>query len=55
MAQMAIAWLLKAGGVTSVLIGASRAEQLTENLKALDGLDFSEEELERIESILNEE
>lgn len=55
LAQMAIAWLLKAGGVTSVLIGASRAEQLTENLKALDGLDFSEEELERIESILNEE
>lgn len=49
MAQMALSWLLKDKRVTSVLIGASRAEQLKENVKALDNLNFTAEELERID------
>lgn len=49
MAQMALSWLLKDERVTSVLIGASRAEQLKENVKALDNLHFTVEELERID------
>ncbi|MDO1895431.1 aldo/keto reductase, partial [Escherichia coli] len=38
MAQMALSWLLKDERVTSVLIGASRAEQLEENVQALNNL-----------------
>lgn len=49
--QMALAWILKDGKVTSVLIGASRPEQILENIKALDNLAFSEEELRRIDEI----
>lgn len=49
MAQMALSWLLKDQRVTSVLIGASRPEQLQENVKALDNLNFTAEELERID------
>lgn len=51
MAQMALSWVLR-GPVTSVIIGASRLAQIEENLKALDRLDFSEEELAAIEAIL---
>ncbi|TWR27825.1 L-glyceraldehyde 3-phosphate reductase [Mucilaginibacter achroorhodeus] len=53
LAQMALAWLLKDERVTSVLIGASKPEQLADSLKALDNINFSGEELERIEKILN--
>ncbi len=53
LAQMAIAWLLKDQRVTSVLIGASKVEQLKNNVDALENLDFSDEELQKIESILN--
>ena len=49
---MALAWLLKDERVTSVLIGASRPEQLGESLKCLDNLAFSAEELAAIEGIL---
>ncbi|AJZ91190.1 Uncharacterized protein yghZ [Beauveria bassiana D1-5] len=49
MAQMALSWLLKDQRVTSVLIGASRPEQLQENVKALDNMNFTAEELERID------
>ncbi|WPU97323.1 L-glyceraldehyde 3-phosphate reductase [Mucilaginibacter sp. cycad4] len=52
LAQMALAWILKDERVTSVLIGASRPEQLSDSLKALDNLRFSAEELARIEEIL---
>ncbi|MDP4210922.1 MAG: L-glyceraldehyde 3-phosphate reductase [Bacteroidota bacterium] len=52
LAEMAIAWLLKDKRVTSVLIGASSAAQLDDNLKALNNLDFSGEELKTIERIL---
>ncbi|EOX9880300.1 aldo/keto reductase [Enterobacter hormaechei] len=49
MAQMALSWLLKDERVTSVLIGASRPEQLEENVQALNNLRFSEDELMRID------
>lgn len=52
LAQMALAWLLKDKRVTSVLVGASRPEQLSDSLKCLDNLKFSEEELKKIEGIL---
>jgi len=53
LAQMAIAWLLKDHRVTSVLVGASSVEQLNNNLKALDHLDFKGDELKAIEDILS--
>lgn len=52
LAQMALAWLLKDSRVTSVLIGASRPEQLADSLKCLENTKFAEEELNKIESIL---
>ena len=52
LAQMAIAWALRLPAVTSALLGASSTAQLEENLKALDRLDFSSEELAEIESAL---
>jgi L-glyceraldehyde 3-phosphate reductase len=48
LAQMALAWTLRDPRVTSTLIGASSVEQLEENVAALDGLDFSEDELTEI-------
>ena len=53
LAQMALAWLQKDPRITSVLIGASRPEQLADSLKCLNNLHFSEAELELIEHILN--
>jgi L-glyceraldehyde 3-phosphate reductase len=52
LAQMAIAWLLKDQRVTTVLIGASRVEQLLDSLKAVDNKHFDASELEAIEGIL---
>lgn len=52
LAHMAIAWLLKDERVTSVLIGASKPEQVTDSLKALDNTVFSKEELQKIDDIL---
>ena len=49
LAQMALAWLLKDGRVTSVLIGASRVEQIEDNVRALDNISFTEEELAEID------
>ncbi len=49
LAQMALAWGLRDERVTSVLIGASRPEQLLDNLGALDNLTFTDSELEAIE------
>ncbi|MBM7769404.1 L-glyceraldehyde 3-phosphate reductase [Glutamicibacter nicotianae] len=51
LAQMALAWLLRDGAATSVLIGASSTKQLDENLGALEKLDFSEAELTQIATI----
>nr|WP_318384385.1 aldo/keto reductase [uncultured Enterobacter sp.] len=49
MAQMALSWLLKDNRVTSVLIGASRPEQLEENVQALNNLRFTDQELQQID------
>ena len=51
LAQMAVAWILRGGRVTSVLIGASKVSQLEENVQALGNLSFSEDELRRIDEI----
>ena len=51
LAQMALAWILKDGAVCSVLIGASRPEQIIDDIKALENLNFSDEELRRIDEI----
>ena len=52
LAQMALAYALKDGKLTSVILGASRFSQIEENLKALNNLDFTEEEMAAIEKIL---
>ncbi len=52
LSQMAIAWLLGVGGVTSVLVGASTKEQIKENIAALSNTEFSEGERNFIEEIL---
>ncbi|MHB9139684.1 MAG: aldo/keto reductase [Victivallaceae bacterium] len=52
LAQMALAWVLKDKRIASVIIGASRIEQIEDNVKTLKYLDFSAEELEKIEDIL---
>ncbi len=52
LAQMALAWNLRDEVVSSVLIGASRVSQLEDNLKALDNLAFSKDELKTIDDIL---
>lgn len=51
LAQMALKWVLKDQVVTSVLIGASKPEQILENLKVLDSAPFTEEELKKIDEI----
>lgn len=53
LAQMALAWIMRDGDITSVLIGASRASQITDNMGMLENTRFEPEELERIENILN--
>lgn len=52
LAEMALAWNLRQPTIASVLIGASRVSQLEDNLKALDNLEFADEELAKIDSIL---
>ena len=52
LAQMALAWNLRGGKLTSVLIGASRPSQIEENVKALDNAEFTKEELDAIDAAL---
>ncbi len=52
LAQMALSWVLRGGTVSSVLIGASRPQQIEENVQAIFKSDFSQEELELIDSII---
>ncbi|MBT2699418.1 L-glyceraldehyde 3-phosphate reductase [Bacillus sp. ISL-40] len=52
LSQMALAWVLRGGKVTTVLIGASRVSQIEENVAVLNNLEFSDQELARIEDIL---
>ncbi len=53
LAQMALAWILKDSRITSVLVGASSADQLVDSLKCLGNTSFSHEELQRLNSILS--
>jgi L-glyceraldehyde 3-phosphate reductase len=54
LAQMALAWVLRDGRMTSALIGASRVEQIEQNVAALANLEFSVVELGRIDAILSQ-
>lgn len=51
LAEMALSWILKDDKVTSVLIGASKPEQILDNIKIIGHTDFTEEELQKIETI----
>lgn len=51
LAQMALSWILKDNEVTSVLIGASKASQISENVKIVGHTDFTEAELRQIEQV----
>ncbi len=51
LAQMALAWILKDGAVTSVLIGASRPQQILDNIGVIKRAPFTKEELKRIDEI----
>ena len=53
LAQMALAWVLRHEVVTSVLIGASKVEQIEDAVGALERLDLSNDELQHIDTILN--
>lgn len=55
LAQMALAWVLRRDEVASVLIGASRVSQLEDNVAALEKLEFSTEELAKIDAILGKD
>ena len=52
LAQMALAWILRDGDITSVLIGASKPSQILDNLGMMENITFSKEERERIEQVL---
>ena len=52
LAQMACAWNLRGGKLTSVLLGASKASQIIENVNSLNNLDFTQDELNAIEDAL---
>ncbi len=54
LAQMALAWVLRDGGITSALIGASKPEQVIDCCGAIGNLDFTAEELARIDRIAEE-
>ncbi|MDE6725318.1 MAG: aldo/keto reductase [Ruminiclostridium sp.] len=53
LSQMALSWVLNNKAVTTVLIGASRPEQIAENVRAADAPEFTQEEIGEIEAVLN--
>lgn len=53
LAQMSLAWVLRRNRVTTVLIGASKVKQIEDNVKIIDKLYFTNEELDEIEKILS--
>ena len=55
LSQMAIAWVLREGGITSALIGASKPEQVVDCVGAVGNLEFSAEELKLIDEYADEE
>ena len=52
LAQMALAWILRDGDITSDLIGASKPAQILDNIGMLSNLTFTEEERKRIDAVL---
>ena len=54
LAQMAIVWALQTGNLTSVALGASKLEQMEDNIKSIENMLITEEELEKIDNILIE-
>lgn len=52
LAEMALSWVLRKNRVTTVLIGASRVEQISDNVKIIEKLNFTEDELASIDKIL---
>lgn len=52
LSQMAVSWILRNGKVTSVLIGASKPQQILENVDAIKKISFTDEEISQIEEIL---
>jgi L-glyceraldehyde 3-phosphate reductase len=54
LAQLALAWVLRGGRVTSALIGASGPQQVEDCVGAIGNLDFDAEELARIDAIVNQ-
>ena len=52
LSQMALSWILFNSSVATVITGASRPEQITENVKCLENLDFTYEEIKQIDDIL---
>lgn len=52
LSQLALSWVLREGKVTTVLIGASRPEQIIENVEAVYKTEFTQDELEAIENVL---
>ena len=55
LAQLALRWILSHGGVTSVIVGASSTQQLSDNLAAANGNLLSDEEIREIEKVMDEE
>jgi L-glyceraldehyde 3-phosphate reductase len=51
LAQMSVAWVLRHKGMVSVAMGASRPEQVEQNVAALSKLDFTDDELSRIDAL----
>ena len=51
LAEMALAWVLRDGIVSSVLVGASKPSQIVDNKKAIEIISFTSDELERIDKI----
>ena len=55
LAQMAIAWVLRGGGITTALIGASKPEQVLDCVGAVDNLEFNDDELAQIDVLASDE
>nr|MCR4757791.1 aldo/keto reductase [Butyrivibrio sp.] len=49
LAEMALAWNLKDDYITSVIIGASKPSQILDNVKAIENINFTEEEIKEID------
>lgn len=54
LSQLALSWVLREGKVTTVLIGASRSEQIEENVEAVYKTEFTSDEIQAIESVLKD-